>query len=75
MDVLVYPRKSIRLTDLVTPLKPLEAMAMGKVVIGSDVSGIKELITHDKNGFLFKAGDVDRLARLLTELVLHKKTL
>src|SRR5262249_20185978 len=37
IDVLVYPRQRMRLTDLVTPLKPLEAMAMGKAVVASDV--------------------------------------
>ncbi len=68
MDILVYPRKRMRLTDLVTPLKPLEAMAMGKIVVGSDVGGIRELITHDKDGFLFKAGDVAELSELLSEL-------
>lgn len=72
MDVLVYPRKSMRLTELVTPLKPLEAMAMGKVVVGSDVGGIKELITHGKDGFLFKAVDVSRLSELLIELAKNK---
>ncbi|WP_306533868.1 TIGR04063 family PEP-CTERM/XrtA system glycosyltransferase [Geobacter sp.] len=68
IDVLVYPRLSMRLTELVTPLKPLEAMAMGKVVAGSDVGGIKELVTHGHDGFLFPAGDVGALATLLNEL-------
>ena len=44
IDVLAYPRRSLRITELVTPLKPLEAMAMEKAVIGSDVGGIRELI-------------------------------
>ncbi|RNC69629.1 MAG: glycosyltransferase, exosortase A system-associated [Desulfuromonadales bacterium] len=68
IDVLVYPRLSMRLTELVTPLKPLEAMAMGKVVAGSDVGGIKELVTHGHDGFLFRAGDRDALAAQLREL-------
>ena len=33
IDVLAYPRKKMRLTDLVTPLKPLEAMAQGKLPV------------------------------------------
>lgn len=61
IDILVYPRVSKRITELVTPLKPLESMALAKVVIGSDVGGIKELIQEGYNGFLFKAGDVDDL--------------
>jgi glycogen synthase len=68
IDALVYPRISMRLTELVTPLKPLEAMAMGKVVVGSDVGGIKELITNGRDGFLSKAGDGEALAGLLLDL-------
>ncbi|MGN2393680.1 glycosyltransferase, partial [Pelomicrobium sp. G1] len=37
VDILVYPRRSIRLTELVTPLKTLEALAQGKLVVASDV--------------------------------------
>lgn len=62
VDVLVYPRIPIRLTDLVTPLKPLEAMALDKVVIASDVGGHRELIRDGETGNLFKAGDVGDLA-------------
>ncbi|MBU1308156.1 MAG: glycosyltransferase, exosortase A system-associated [Gammaproteobacteria bacterium] len=58
VDLLIYPRKSMRLTDLVTPLKPLEAMAQGKLVLASDVGGHKELIQDGKNGFLFPADNV-----------------
>lgn len=75
MDTLVYPRKSIRLTELVTPLKPLEAMAMGKIVVGSNVGGIKELITNNRDGFLFKAGNIDELSRLLSELSFNREKL
>lgn len=62
IDVLVYPRVKSRLLDLVTPLKPLEAMAMEKAVMGSDVGGIKELIEDGRNGLLFKADDAESLA-------------
>ena len=49
IDVLVYPRLQMRLTDLVTPLKPLEAMAQGKLLMASDVGGHLELIQDKKN--------------------------
>jgi PEP-CTERM/exosortase A-associated glycosyltransferase len=75
IDILVYPRLSMRLTDLVTPLKPLEAMAMGKVVVGSNVGGIKELITDGHDGFLFPAGDANSLAALLKEIASGGKEL
>ncbi len=63
IDVLVYPRQKMRLTDLVTPLKPLEAMAMGKAVVASDVGGHRELIQHGVTGLLFRADDVDALTQ------------
>lgn len=62
VDVLVYPRHSIRLTELVTPLKPLEAMAQGRLFAASDVGGHKELIRDGETGVLFKAGDPQSLA-------------
>jgi PEP-CTERM/exosortase A-associated glycosyltransferase len=62
-DVCVYPRLASRLTDLVTPLKPLEAMAQGRLVVGSDVGGHRELIQHGETGLMFRAGDPDSLAR------------
>ena len=61
VDVLVYPRHSMRLTELVTPLKPLEAMAQGRLFVASDVGGHKELIRDGETGVLFKAGDAQSL--------------
>ncbi|MDR2880505.1 MAG: glycosyltransferase, exosortase A system-associated [Azoarcus sp.] len=62
VDLLVYPRHPIRLTELVTPLKPLEAMAQGHLLLASDVGGHRELIEDGVTGLLFKAGDRDELA-------------
>lgn len=61
IDLLVYPRHSMRLTELVTPLKPLEAMAQGHVFIASDVGGHHELVRDGDTGYLFRAGDVPAL--------------
>lgn len=62
IDVLVYARHAMRLTELVTPLKPLEAMAQGRLMVASDVGGHKELIQDGKTGVLFHAGQADDLA-------------
>ena len=62
VDVLVYPRKAMRLTELVTPLKPLEAMAQGKLVAASDVGGHRELIADGETGTLFEADSPEALA-------------
>ena len=73
VDVLAYPRHSMRLTELVTPLKPLEAMAQGRLVVASDVGGHKELIRHGENGLLFRAGDVDSLASTLLQVLAKRE--
>ncbi|MBL1264976.1 TIGR04063 family PEP-CTERM/XrtA system glycosyltransferase [Candidatus Methylomicrobium oryzae] len=69
VDIFVYPRLPMRLTELVTPLKPLEAMAQGRLVVASDVGGHKELINRGENGFLFSAGDEQNLTRILIDLI------
>lgn len=66
-DLLVYPRKSMRLTDLVTPLKPLEAMAQKSLFLASDVGGHKELVRDGVTGTLFKADDLDDLVKTLLD--------
>ncbi len=68
IDVLVYPRKKMRLTDLVTPLKPLEAMAQGKLVAASDVGGHRELIDDGVTGTLFAADSPSAIADALASL-------
>ena len=69
IDVLAYPRHSMRLTELVTPLKPLEAMAQGRLLVASDVGGHRELIQHAKTGWLFTAGDAQALAQAVLDLM------
>ena len=69
IDVLAYPRKHMRLTDLVTPLKPLEAMAQGKLVAASDVGGHRELIRDGDTGTLFRPDDPAAIATALTGLL------
>ena len=69
IDVLVYPRRAIRLTELVTPLKPLEAMAQGRLVVASDVGGHRELIRHGETGFLFGAGNAAALESALVAVL------
>ncbi len=68
VDVLAYPRKSMRLTDLVTPLKPLEAMAQGKLVAASNVGGHRELIRHGDTGTLFAPDAPDAIVAALAEI-------
>lgn len=69
IDVLVYPRKSMRLTELVTPLKPLESMSLGRLFVASDVGGHKELIPEHLRPYVFKADDVNDLALVILRLL------
>ena len=69
IDVLTYPRRSMRLTELVTPLKPLEAMAQGRVLVASDVGGHKELILNGQTGTLFASGSSESLGAVVLSIL------
>jgi len=69
IDLLVYPRRSLRLTELVTPLKPLEAMAQRKLFVASDVGGHRELVRDGETGVLFRADDVGALVRAVLHVI------
>lgn len=68
VDVLAYPRKQMRLTELVTPLKPLEAMAQMKLVAASNVGGHRELVEDGVTGTLFEPGNPQAIADALADL-------
>jgi len=72
IDLLAYPRHSMRLTELVTPLKPLEAMAQGRIFVASDVGGHKELIRDGETGRLFAAGQVSALVATLNDMLANR---
>ena len=72
VDILAYPRKAMRLTELVTPLKPLEAMAQRRLVAASDVGGHRELIEDGVTGTLFPPDDPAGLAAALAGLLADK---
>ncbi|RVT87744.1 TIGR04063 family PEP-CTERM/XrtA system glycosyltransferase [Inhella crocodyli] len=74
VDLLVYPRHSMRLTELVTPLKPLEAMAQGRLLLASDVGGHRELIRDGDTGKLFRAGSAPALAQAALDLLAAPQT-
>ena len=69
IDIFVYPRLPMRLTETVTPLKPLEAMAHGGVVLVSDVGGHRELVRDRETGYYFRAGDRDALSCSILDII------
>jgi PEP-CTERM/exosortase A-associated glycosyltransferase len=74
IDILAYPRRSMRLTELVTPLKPLEAMSLGRLFMASDVGGHRELIPERFRGYAFKPNDPQDLARVALRLIDDRAT-
>ena len=73
MDIAVYPRRPSKVTELVPPLKPLEAMAMGLTVVASDVAAIKESVIHQESGFLFERGNPASLLSTLEGVMMEPK--
>jgi glycosyltransferase involved in cell wall biosynthesis len=53
IDIFVVSRPDTRVTRFVTPLKPFEAMAMGKCVIASNLPALEEIIQHEVTGLLY----------------------
>lgn len=72
VDLFVYPRRPMRLTEIVTPLKPLEAMAGRGVVLASDVGGHRELIVDNVTGYLYPVGSVEALARAVLDVIARR---
>ena len=68
-DICAYPRRAFEVCELVSPLKPLEAMAMGKTVIGSSVRALQDMIDHDRTGLIFEKGDIESLRATLRRAI------
>lgn len=69
IDICPLPRHGLPVCEMVSPLKPFEAMAMGKVVVGSNVDAIDEIIIPGVNGLLSKKDNPNDLALQLEQLV------
>lgn len=73
MDIMTIPRRKAWVTDLVSPLKPFEIMAMKKVLITSDCDALQEIVQNGKTGLLFKADDVNDYTEKLKLLIEDEK--
>jgi glycosyltransferase involved in cell wall biosynthesis len=69
VDVIINPRIKSYLTDTVTPLKPLEAMVYKKLVLVSDVGGMKELVKNEFNGIVFKSDSFKEIKNIILEVI------
>jgi glycosyltransferase involved in cell wall biosynthesis len=74
LDVFTVPRTPDRVCQLVTPLKPVEAMASGLPVVVSDVRALAEIVTDGQTGLLFPPLDAAALASGLQRLLASPET-
>ncbi len=70
-DVMALPRRDTRETRLVTPLKPMEIMAMERALLVSDIGGHREIVIQGENGRYFAAEDVKDLTDKLRDMLTH----
>ncbi len=64
-DITPFPRLPLPVCELISPIKPFEAMAMGKAVVASSVAALAEIVTDGDRGLLFDKGDSGSLAATL----------
>jgi glycosyltransferase involved in cell wall biosynthesis len=69
IDVFVVPRTADRVSQLVTPLKPFEAMALERAVVVSDLPALREIVQPGETGLTFRAEDADDLATVVEGLL------
>lgn len=69
IDLCPFPRKPWKVCELVSPLKPLEAMAQGKTVLVSDTAALTELVQDGRNGVVVRGADPEALARAIAPLL------
>jgi glycosyltransferase involved in cell wall biosynthesis len=69
IDIAPFPRKPWTVCELVSPLKPFEAMALEKVVVVSSTRALMEIVDHERTGFVFEKGNVDSLRNVLDVLI------
>ena len=69
IDIAVFPRKPLPVTEMVSPMKPFEAMAMEKAVLVSSVAALAEIVRDGETGIVFEKGNVDELAEELLRML------
>jgi len=72
IDIFLLPRTNTKLNNLVSPLKVLEAMGMGKAILASDVGGLKEVISHNITGILFESENEKEFKKHCLDLIENK---
>lgn len=69
ISITPFPRLPLPVCEMVSPLKPFEAMAMGKAVIASDVAALAEIVRPGETGLLHEKGSAESLFEQLRTLL------
>lgn len=73
-DIVLVPFPNDEVSHAASPLKLFEGMAMGKAVVASDVSGISEVITNQKNGILVNPENVNEWIKAIEQLIRNESS-
>ena len=73
IDIAPFPRKPQPVTEIVSPMKPLEAMCMEKAVVVSSVGAMAEMVVDGQTGLIFEKGNIADLADKLQMLIDNPK--
>jgi len=69
IDIAPFPRKGVTVCELVSPMKPLEAMAMEKAVVVSSVAALAEMVRDGETGLVHAKDEAEDLAGKLERLI------
>jgi 2-polyprenyl-3-methyl-5-hydroxy-6-metoxy-1,4-benzoquinol methylase len=69
IDIAAFPRKPQPVTEMVSPMKPLEALSMEKAVVVSSVRALTELISDGDTGLIFEKGNIESMSDTLARLI------
>ena len=72
IDIAPLPRRGLRVCELVSPLKPFEAMGAGKVLVTSSVQALAEIVDDGVTGLVFEKDDSEDLAKKLEMVILDE---
>ncbi len=70
MDTMAFPRRGHRVCEVVSPIKPFEAMGAGKAIVVSGVRGLTQVVRHGETGLVHRTDDLESLAQHLERLLL-----
>lgn len=74
VDIAPFPRKDLPVCELVSPLKPLEAMAMGKLVVVSSVQALADICGWGERGIVVDKGSPSALSEGLFDALVELKS-